>query len=199
MYLATRRLRKLEPELEQFAMDARCAPKWIGQTHLPDQPAQLRGDTRLTAPGARLPTPVEAEAETVPSHHRFGLNDRDGIARRWKDPRQPDEYQPIDRRQSRPRGRTPTQYIQLMPQNDDLSFQSRLRLEGRDQNVEQQLQDVDHRASHYSIRALRPARMRFSAGTAGRTRSARPTDAPTGSSKTPEAVTPGHAPAITLP
>src|SRR6202043_306502 len=40
------RLRDLKPELEQFAVDAWCAPKRIFDAHPPDQHAQLRVDLR---------------------------------------------------------------------------------------------------------------------------------------------------------
>ena len=36
----------LKPELEQFAVNARCTPKRIFDVHPPDQQAQRRGDLR---------------------------------------------------------------------------------------------------------------------------------------------------------
>jgi len=39
-------LRDLEAELEKLAMDARRAPEWVIQAHLPDERAQVRIDLR---------------------------------------------------------------------------------------------------------------------------------------------------------
>src|SRR3979411_460918 len=44
--LGDARLRDLKPELEQFAVNARRAPKRIFDAHPPDQHAQLRVDLR---------------------------------------------------------------------------------------------------------------------------------------------------------
>jgi hypothetical protein len=51
-------LRDFKPELEQFAVDTRRAPKRILHAHLPDQRAEVRLDLRPPSPGVRLPTPV---------------------------------------------------------------------------------------------------------------------------------------------
>jgi hypothetical protein len=59
-------LRDLNPELEQFAVDAWRAPKRILHAHPPDQRAQLRVDPRSPSLWARLPTPVAAKAGPVP-------------------------------------------------------------------------------------------------------------------------------------
>jgi hypothetical protein len=52
-----------------------------------------------------------------------------------------------------------------MPQQHDLGFQPRLRLERRDQDMEEQDQETDRRASAYLISPLTPARMAFSVRT----------------------------------
>lgn len=54
------RLRDVDPKLEKFAMDTRCAPQTIGQAHLPDQAANLHWNLWPTASRARRPTPVQA-------------------------------------------------------------------------------------------------------------------------------------------
>jgi hypothetical protein len=40
------RLPNIDAELEQFPMDARGAPKWIGQAHLPNELADVQRDLR---------------------------------------------------------------------------------------------------------------------------------------------------------
>src|SRR5450631_3783710 len=65
--LGDARLRDLKPELEQFAVDARRAPKRIFDAHPSDQRAQIRLDLRPPSPWPRLPTPVAAKAGPVPT------------------------------------------------------------------------------------------------------------------------------------
>src|SRR6266849_1811968 len=69
------RLRDFKPELEQFAVDARRAPKRIFDAHPPDQRAQLRFDLRSPSQWARLPTPVAAKTGPMPTHERLGPDD----------------------------------------------------------------------------------------------------------------------------
>ena len=73
------RLRDLEPQLEQFAVNAWRAPKWVLDTHPPDQRAQLRLDWRPPSPSTRLPTPVAPKAGPVPTHKRLGPDDRENL------------------------------------------------------------------------------------------------------------------------
>ena len=73
------RLRDLEPELEQFAVDARCAPKWIFEAHPPDQRAQLRFDRRSPSQRARLPTPVATKPGPMPTYERLGPDDCENL------------------------------------------------------------------------------------------------------------------------
>src|SRR3984893_5259733 len=77
--LGDARLRDFKPELEQFAVDTWRAPKRIFEAHPPDQYAQLRVDLRSPSPSARLPTPVGAKADPVPTHERLGTDDRENL------------------------------------------------------------------------------------------------------------------------
>jgi hypothetical protein len=76
--LGDARLRDLKPELEQFAMDARRAPKRVLDAHSPDQSAQLRADLRAPSPQARFPAPVAAKAGPMPANYGLRLNDDEG-------------------------------------------------------------------------------------------------------------------------
>ena len=49
-------LRDLEAELEKLAMDARRAPEWVIQAHLPDERAQVRIDLRAPSSIPGLPS-----------------------------------------------------------------------------------------------------------------------------------------------
>src|SRR4051812_40882736 len=72
-------LSDLKAELEQLAVDARRSPQRIVNAHPPDQRAQVRVDLRPTSKGVGFPTPVSAEAGSVPSHQGLGPDNRDGV------------------------------------------------------------------------------------------------------------------------
>src|SRR3977135_2628144 len=72
-------LSDLKAELEQLAMDARGTPQRIVNAHPPDQRAQVRVDLRPASKGAGFPTPVPAEAGSVPWHEGRGADNRDGL------------------------------------------------------------------------------------------------------------------------
>src|SRR5215471_19399304 len=79
--LGHRRLRYLDAELEKLAMDPRCSPEGIGQTHLPNQLANFLtdlGPARSTVP--TFPGPIETESLTVPGDYGFRLDDDEGRA-----------------------------------------------------------------------------------------------------------------------
>ena len=126
-------------------MDARRAPQPVGQAHLPDQAPDLAGDLWPTASRARLPAPVQSKAHPMLSNNGFRLDNRDGVQHRRKQAIDPDEEQSVCHCQPWLRGYALAQHIQLMPQKHDLSFQSCLRLEWLDQDMEKQDQVSDHR------------------------------------------------------
>src|SRR5216684_2577194 len=82
--LGDARLRDLNSELEQFAVDAWRAPKRIFNAHPPDQCAQLRFDLRPPSQWERLPTPVAAKAGPVPTHECLGPDDCENLQDAWK-------------------------------------------------------------------------------------------------------------------
>src|SRR5260370_31233541 len=80
-----RRLGDLEPELEQFTMDARGAPQWILLAHPLDEVAQLTANSGPPWPPARFPVPIGPKPCSVPpagscQAERRGTN-RAGLAR----------------------------------------------------------------------------------------------------------------------
>src|SRR6267154_2418828 len=150
-------------------MDAGRPPQPIGQAHFPDQAPDLAGYLWPTAPRARLPAPVQSEARPMPSNNGLRLDNRDGVQHRRKQAIEPDKEQSVGDRQLRVRGNAPAQHVELMPQQDNLGFQPRVRLERRDHDVEKQAQKRDHRGSAYLISHFRPARMEYSVGTAPHT------------------------------
>src|SRR6202011_758146 len=77
--LGDARLRDLKPELEQFTVDARRAPKRIFDADPPDQYAQLLVDLRSPSQWTRFPTPVAAKAGPMPMHERLGPEDCENL------------------------------------------------------------------------------------------------------------------------
>ena len=167
------RPRPLHPELEQFAVHAGRAPKPIGQAHLPNQAADLPWYSRPTTTAARLPAPIQPEALPMPPDDGLRLDNRYSVQHRREQAIQPDEEQSIRQRQLWPRGYALAQHTQLVPQQKDLSLQLRLRLERRDQHVEEQDQEPDHGSSAYLNSPLTPVRMEFSVRTGSWRESAR--------------------------
>jgi hypothetical protein len=127
-------LSDLNPELEQFTMDTRRAPKRIFDAHLPDQRAQLPFDLRSPSHWARPPTPVATKAGPVPTHQRLGLDDRENLQDCWKPAIQLDKEPTIVVRQPWPTAHLAPQNDQLMSKHRVLSFKPQLRLEWRGQN-----------------------------------------------------------------
>src|SRR3982074_2755608 len=160
-----RRLSDFDAELQQFARDAWCTPKPVRHAHVSDQAADLQRNPRPTAPRARLQAPVHREAGPVPPDDRLWLDNVYGSQHRRKQAIQPHEEQSVGHRELRLWGQPSTQDIHLMPQQDDLGFQPRSRLERRDHDVEEQVQERDHKGSGYLIPPLTPAWMEFSVRT----------------------------------
>jgi len=82
--LGDARLRDFEPELEQFAVDARRSPKRVLDAHPPDQRTEVCLDLRPPSAWARFPTPITAKSGPMPTHERLGLDDREDLQDRRK-------------------------------------------------------------------------------------------------------------------
>src|SRR5271163_3807911 len=67
------RLRHLNAEHEQFAVNAGRAPQWVGHAHLSDQVTNLTVDRWPADARARFPAPVGLKAATVPADDGLGL------------------------------------------------------------------------------------------------------------------------------
>ena len=70
----------VDPEFQQFAMNAWRAPDGVFTTHGPDEIANVVWDRGSTYVAARLPAPVPPEATPMPAHQRLGIEDDCGIA-----------------------------------------------------------------------------------------------------------------------
>ena len=82
--LGNTRLSDLKPKLEQLAMNTRCSPKRVFYARPPDQLAKIRLDLLPPSSRTRLPTPIEAKADPMPTHQRLGTDDRESLQDRWE-------------------------------------------------------------------------------------------------------------------
>jgi hypothetical protein len=89
-------LAKVDAELDHFAVDARCAPQWIGNAHLPDQLPDLGRYLGAARPRPRLPVPVTPETFAMPPNHGLGPNDGKRLAGFWKELADPAQNHPVD-------------------------------------------------------------------------------------------------------
>src|SRR5215207_1498294 len=90
-----RPLRDLEPQLQQFPMDARRAPEWVRDGHLPDQASDVGADPRPADARARSARPVPRETAAMPGDDRRGSDDHQGRLPVPPCPSQSNPEQPI--------------------------------------------------------------------------------------------------------
>src|SRR5664280_81468 len=68
---SNRRLSDLEVELEQFTVNARCAPERVRPAHFANERAQLSRDLRSANTVARPPAPIRPKSSSVPANDSF--------------------------------------------------------------------------------------------------------------------------------
>src|SRR5260370_13245540 len=164
--LGDARLRDLNSELEQFAVDAWRAPKRIFDAHPPDQCAQLRFDLRPPSQWERLPTPVAAKAGPVPTHECLGPDDCENLQDRRKPAIQLNQEPAIMVREPDATMHLTPHDNQLMSKHRVLSLKPQLRLEWRGHDGQNETKQPDHSPSlRDSITSS--TRIRFSVHTAG--------------------------------
>src|SRR5438552_1309537 len=139
------RLSDLKAEFEQLAMDARGAPQWIVNAHLPDQSPQAGIELRSASEGAGFPQPISPEAGSMPAHQGLRPDDRDGLEDRWKPSIQHDQEQAIPIRELDATAHPPLQHNQLMSECRVLCLKSTLRLERRGKQGQEEPEQRDHR------------------------------------------------------
>jgi hypothetical protein len=145
--LGDARLSDLKPKLEQFAMNTRCSPKRVIYAHPPDQPAKIRLDLWPPSSRARLPTPIAAKADPMPTHQRLGTDDRESLQDQWEPAIELDEKPAIAVRQLGPPPHLTPQDNQLMSERRILRLKPALRLELRGQDGQNKVDQRDHCAN----------------------------------------------------
>ncbi len=114
-------LTDLDPKLEKFAADARCAPQRVLPRHAPDQCPDLRRDWRAaSSPGTWFPSPEGTKALAVPSNYRFRFDDNHGIKTTRPEAIQEEPKSSVRSREPKPSRTGASENFQLMTQGDDL-------------------------------------------------------------------------------
>ena len=84
-----RAFRDDKAELQQFAVNLRCAPGTIFSSQAADQASDLLRHFGPPATTPRPPAPVEAEAGAMPAHNGLGFHDQQSVLPSRPDPPEP--------------------------------------------------------------------------------------------------------------
>ena len=142
--LGDRRLSDLEPELEQFAVDARRSPEQIFHAHLLDQRTKVGVDPGPPSPRTGLPTPIAAKARLMPTHQRLGMDDRKSLQNRRKQSVQVHQKPAVAAGEPGPTWHLTAQNDQLMSEYHVLCFKPTPRLEWRGQDSQDEAEQFRH-------------------------------------------------------
>ena len=86
----------VDTKLEQLAVDARCVPATVIDTHLADQCSHLGRDVPPSWPTlAALPSPIKRNATAMPGQYGLGTDDHESPSPPRPQPRQPSPEESI--------------------------------------------------------------------------------------------------------
>ena len=136
----------IDAELEQFAMNPRCTPKRVLNTHVSNELTNLQRSLWSATARSRFPPPIGSESGPVPTDHRLRFENFQGIQHARNKTIQPSKHQAIDALEGRSFGRLALQDVELMAQNNDLRLKPCPRSEEPGQHACQQHEKIDHRA-----------------------------------------------------
>src|SRR5208282_4946106 len=139
-----RGLPNLNAELKQFAVDAGRTPERVRDTHLANKLTDFRRGPGPTTSGARFPAPVGPKAGTMPTDHGIGFDDLQRTQNAGNQRVEPGEHQSVDPGEGDALRGLPAQYIQLVPQHNDLGLQRCPRPEQPNESAPDQLAEIDH-------------------------------------------------------
>ena len=136
----------IDAELEQFAMNPRCTPKRVLNTHVSNELTNLQRSLWSATARSRFPPPIGSESGPVPTDHCLRFENFQGIQHAGHKTIQPSKHQAIDALEGRSFGRFALQDVELMAQNKDLRLKPCPRSEEPGQHTCQQHEKIDHRA-----------------------------------------------------
>ena len=134
----------VEPQLQQFPMDARRAPEGVRDGHLLDQTRDVSADLWPAAARTRSACPVPREAEAMPGNDRRGSDDHQGRFPVRPRPSQSDPKKPIGPTNGGLRSGAPVN-SQLLLQRQVLEDQGAVAASENDQ----QSNNVDEPGDHW--------------------------------------------------
>src|ERR1019366_6913383 len=142
------RLSDLEAELEQFTMNAWCAPERVRPAHLANERAQFSQDLRSANMVARSPAPIRLKPSAVPANDRFRPDNGNRAKDRGEPAIETNKQKTIGIVEVRSFRCLPAKHIDLLPQDQDFCFQLCSRLEERSQDAENQLEQILHQVAN---------------------------------------------------
>src|SRR5664279_6100364 len=111
------------PQLEQFSVNAGCAPQGVGLVHAPNQVAKVRCHFWPSGKAARLPRPMPSESSAVPTEDRGGLNHLQTSPPTGPESVQHNTQQPVAAVEAQATRRALLQNRKLVTQREDLRLQ----------------------------------------------------------------------------
>ena len=141
------RLRDLNSQFQQFAVNAWCTPARVVAAHHPDQiPDLLRHAGPTSFATVDFPRPKQPEAFTMSSENCVGLDDHQDRFPVAPHAPQPDPEDSVGCRYFEPIGSRPPQDGELLPQGEVLQSQHRRGLQHRNDGAEYGEQDLPRRS-----------------------------------------------------
>jgi hypothetical protein len=137
-------LSDLDAELKQLTMDLGGAPQRVLKTHSSDQVADLFADPRSATGRTGFPSPVGADALSMPTDDRVGPDDGYGVKNARVATIEPNEHGSVGPTQIHSTGHALLQDVELMPQYHDFGFQSPPRLEAIAQHADEKEANCNH-------------------------------------------------------
>jgi hypothetical protein len=122
MYFRNGRLGHVDPEFQEFAMNARGAPPWVRLRHRANERTDVRGHRRSPDAAPTVPSPPQLEASPMPRDDGLWLDDHECRSPSSPDAREPHPEPAVCHRQSHPPRSAALQDLQLVPQRQDVEL-----------------------------------------------------------------------------
>ncbi|MFY9697584.1 MAG: hypothetical protein WAK34_04545, partial [Rhodoplanes sp.] len=126
-------------------MDPGRSPQRVLKAHSSNEVAHLLADPRSAPRGAGLPSPVSGKAHSMPAHDGLGSDNGYGVKNVRTATIEPNEQGTAGPVEMHPAWRALLQNIELMPQDQDFSFEPLARLEAVAQHAEEKKGNCHHR------------------------------------------------------
>ena len=126
-------------------MDPGRSPQRVLKAHSSNEVAHLLADPRSARRGAGLPSPVSGKAHSMPAHDGLGSDNGYGVKNVRTATIEPNEQGTAGPVEMHPAWRALLQNIELMPQDQDFSFEPLARLEAVAQHAEEKKGNCHHR------------------------------------------------------